>query len=96
MATHDADPHRAQADLILRGGVVHPLTDAVPQRAGTEPTALAVREGLVVRVGSDAEVEGAGAGAGVAGVAVSACATVGAAAAGVAGAAPCWCCWADA
>ena len=47
MATHDADPHRAQADLILRGGVVHPLTDTAPERPGTEPTALVVRDGLI-------------------------------------------------
>ena len=44
-----ADPH---ADLVLRGGVVHTLDDA-----DTTGTAIAVRHGRILRVGSDAEVE---------------------------------------
>ncbi|NUU07621.1 amidohydrolase family protein [Leifsonia sp. C5G2] len=44
-----ADPH---ADLVLRGGVVHTLDDA-----DTTGTAIAVRHGRILRVGSDADVE---------------------------------------
>lgn len=51
MRTADGDARNASADLILRGGVVHSLS---PGSGGV--TAIALRDGLVARIGGDREV----------------------------------------
>lgn len=53
MRTADRDARNAPADLILRGGVVHTLA---PGGGGGTATAVALRDGLVARVGDDREV----------------------------------------
>lgn len=49
------DPRRPGADLVLLGGVVHPLDGPAPA-SGPAATALAVRDGRVARVGTDSDV----------------------------------------
>ncbi|MFF8593942.1 amidohydrolase [Streptomyces sp. NPDC015220] len=51
MRTVDGDARKASADLILRGGVVHSLC-----AGDEEATAIALRDGLVARVGDDRAV----------------------------------------
>ncbi|MBB5939320.1 amidohydrolase [Streptomyces zagrosensis] len=51
MRTADCDARNASADLILRGGVVHSLSPG-----GGGATAIALRDGLVARIGVDREV----------------------------------------
>ncbi|MFG3381380.1 amidohydrolase [Streptomyces sp. NPDC047999] len=51
MRTADGDARTAPADLILRGGVVRSLAPG-----GEGATAVALRDGLVARVGGDREV----------------------------------------
>ncbi|WP_431784546.1 amidohydrolase [Streptomyces chumphonensis] len=53
MRTADGVTPSAPADLILRGGVVHTMT---PDGGDPGATAIALRDGTVVRVGDDREV----------------------------------------
>ncbi|MBH5338445.1 amidohydrolase family protein [Streptomyces pactum] len=53
MRTADGHARNAPADLILRGGPVHTLA---PGGRGAGATAVALRDGLVARVGDDSEV----------------------------------------